>query len=131
MPPRVLRDILVVDRSLLACNMYQLLFSAVNRYRVRFADEFESLFKKSRRLRPDLLIVNSNALSKELTLAFPSPAILIASKDRIDLREGLHGKKNVVLIEKPFYPFDLLSIANRLVGNKVIRMTARKRKARD
>lgn len=115
MPPRIVRDILIVDRSTLACNMYQLLFSAMNRFRVRFADEYESLFKRSRRLRPDLLIVNSNALPRQAPVNFPVPTILIVSKDRLDLREGAVGAGDVVLIEKPFYPYDLISIANRLI----------------
>lgn len=116
MPPRILRDVMVIDRSTLACNMYVLLFSAQNRFRIRFSDEYETLFKKSRRLRPDLLVVNSNALSKGQKLEFPCPAILICSKDRVDLKEDLVGHKNAVLIEKPFYPYDLISVANRLLG---------------
>lgn len=128
MPPRIVRDVLVVDRSTLACNMYQLLFSAVNRFRVRFSGEYETLFKKSRRLRPDLLIVNSNALERNVTLNFPSPAILIASKDRSDIREGIVGVRSVVLIEKPFYPYDLISIANRLLAQPPERRRGRKRK---
>jgi DNA-binding NtrC family response regulator len=123
MPPRIFRDILVIDRSALAKNMYELLFSAQSRYRVLFAEEYESLFKRSKRLRPDLIIVNSNALDKldgrfddkHAELKFPAPAILIVSKDRMDLREQAAGRKDVVKIEKPFYPYDLISVANRLI----------------
>jgi DNA-binding NtrC family response regulator len=120
MPPRIFRDILVIDRSALAKNMYQLLFSAQSRYRVLFAEEYESLFKRSKRLRPDLMIVNSNSLGKlqnnnNEEMKFPAPAILIVSKDRVDLRELALGRKDVVLIEKPFYPYDLISVANRLI----------------
>jgi DNA-binding NtrC family response regulator len=118
MPPRIFRDILVVDRSALARNMYQLLFSAQSRYRVLFAEEYESLFKRSKRLRPDLLIVNSNSLPRQdrhAELKFPAPAIVIMSKDRVDLKEQAAGRKDLVLIEKPFYPYDLISVANRLI----------------
>ena len=127
MPPRILRDVLIVDRSTLAANMYQLLFTPQNRFRVRFADEFETLFKRSRRLRPDLLVVNSNALARDGKLEFPCPAILIASKDRIDLKETLMGAKGVVVIEKPFYPYDLISVANRLIGEPKGRTWRRRR----
>lgn len=130
MPPRILRDVLVVDRSTLACNMYVLLFSAQNRFRVRFAEEFESLFKRSRRLRPDLLVVNSNALPRDQKIDFPSPAILITSKDRLDLKEAVNGMRNVVLIEKPFYPYDLISVANRLIGETKVAGRGRKRMKR-
>lgn len=129
MPPRVVNDVLVVDRSPLARNMYQLLFSAVRRFRVRYADEYESLFKKSRRLRPDLLIVNSNSLTKPASVDFPVPAILISSKDRLDIKEAVGSHRGVVLIEKPFYPFDLISIAQRLIHRPPERRRGRKRKS--
>src|SRR5215467_9240174 len=108
MPPRIFRDILVVDRSALARNMYQLLFSSQSRYRVMFAEEYESLFKRSKRQRPDIMIVNSKALERNAEPKFPAPAILIISKDRVDLREQAVGRKDLVLIEKPFYPYDLI-----------------------
>ena len=129
MPPRIFRDILVVDRSALACNMYQLLFSSQSRYRVLFAEEYESLFKRSKRLRPDLMIVNSNALDRNAELKFPAPAILIVSKDRVDLREQAAGRKDLVLIEKPFYPYDLISVANRLILSAVEKAKERNRRA--
>ncbi len=128
MPPRILRDILVIDRSALAQNMYQLLFSASRRYRVRFAEEYQSLFKVSRRFRPDLLIINSNALEKGGTLDFPSPAIVVYSRDRVDLKEQGAGQDHLVLIEKPFYPYDLISVANRLIASPIKR--GRKKKIR-
>lgn len=117
MPPRILRDILVIDSSKLARNMYELLFSPHNRYRIRFGEEYASLFKKSRRLRPDILIVNSNSFSKGADLVFPCPTILITSRDRLDLKEQ-EGKRGIVILYKPFYPYDLISIANRLIGEQ-------------
>lgn len=116
MPPRILRDVLVVDRSLLAKNMYQLLFTAQSRFRVLFADEYDSLFKRSRRFRPDILVINSNSLERGKELRFPCPAILIVSKDRVDLKEHLFAPKDAVVIEKPLYPYDLISVANRLIA---------------
>ena len=115
MPPRILRDVMVVDRSALARNMYQLLFSAQSRFRVLAGEEYQSLFKRSRRLRPDLLVVNSNAMERHAETQFPCPTIAVVSKDRLDLKEQLLGRKDVVVIEKPFYPYDLISVANRLL----------------
>ena len=129
MPPRIFRDILVIDRSALAKNMYQLLFSAQSRYRVLFAEEYESLFKRSKRLRPDLMIVNSNTLERNAELKFPAPAILIVSKDRFDLREQTTGRRDVVVIEKPFYPYDLISVANRLIFTAVQKSKEKAKKA--
>ena len=131
MPPRILRDILVIDRSMLAKNMYQLLFSAQNRFRVRFSEEYQSLFKKSRRMRPDLLIINSNSLERGTALEFPSPTILIVSKERFDLKEQVADQNGVVLIEKPFYPYDLISVANGLAAEfKGRKRYHRRRKSR-
>lgn len=137
MPPRIFRDILVIDRSALAKNMYDLLFSAQSRYRVLYAEEYESLFKRSKRLRPDLMIVNSNALPKNddkteeqpAELKFPAPAILIVSKDRLDLKEKAVGRKDIVLIEKPFYPYDLISVANRLIFTALEKAKVKAKKA--
>jgi len=137
MPPRIFRDILVIDRSALAKNMYELLFSAQSRYRVLYAEEYESLFKRSKRLRPDLMIVNSNALPKNgdkneeqpADLKFPAPAILIVSKDRLDLKEKAVGRKDIVLIEKPFYPYDLISVANRLIFTAIEKAKVKAKKA--
>lgn len=129
MPPRILKDILVVDRSTLACNMYQLLFTPQLRFRVRFGDEFESLLKRSARLRPDLLVVNSNALLNGSSTRFPCPTILIVSRDRHDLKEEVSGRDDVVIIEKPFYPYDLIAVANRLMSRPKRTRRGRKRKA--
>ena len=111
--------------------MYQLLFSAQSRFRVLFAEEYQSLFKRSRRLRPDLVVVNSNALERHADTRFPCPAIVVISKDRLDLKEQLQGRKDLVVIEKPFYPYDLISVANRLLvkasGRKIKRLGVKKR----
>lgn len=116
MPPRIFRDVLAIDRSALARNMYQLLFAGQSRYRVLFADEYESLFKRSERFRPDVLIVNSNALGPDAEVKFPCPTLLLISKNRVDLKEKAVGHEDdVVVIEKPFYPYDLLAVANRLI----------------
>ena len=115
MPPRILRDVLIVDRSALARNMYQLLFSPQSRFRVLIADEYQTLFKRSRRLRPDLLVVNSNTMERDADTQFPCPTIVVLSKNRLDLKEPLAARKDVFLIEKPFYPYDLISVANRLL----------------
>lgn len=133
MPPRILRDILIVDQSTLACNMYQLLFTAQLRFRIRFSNEYASLMKRSPRLRPDLLVVNSNALSREIPgqdteRRFPCPTILICSRDRFDLKEEMTGRSDVILIEKPFYPYDLIALANRLINQPKGKKRGRKRK---
>ena len=118
MPARTRYDVTIVDHSALARNMYQILFSGKDRFRLRFADEYDSLFKRSPRLRPDLLLVNCNALEKGKELKFPCPTIMIVSKKRFDLKESVPAAKFLSLIEKPFYPYDLLSMANHLIQEK-------------
>ena len=128
MPARILKDVLVIDCSELARNMYSLLFTPQTRFRVRFGDEYETLFKRSVRLRPDLILINSNALPKGATVRFPSPTLLILSPDRVDLKEQVEGLRDVIVVEKPFYPFDLVSVANSLAGRPKGRKRGRKRK---
>ncbi|MBI2068396.1 MAG: hypothetical protein HYW02_04425 [Deltaproteobacteria bacterium] len=118
MPARTRHDIAIVDRSPLARNMYQVLFSGQDRFHINFTDEFQSLFKRSPRLKPDLLIVNSNALPKGSELRFPCATVMIVSKDRLDLKESAQSSPSLFLLEKPFYPYDLLSVANRLIQDK-------------
>ena len=128
MPARILRDILVVDGSELACGMYALLFTPQTRFRVRFAEEYESLFKRSARLRPDVMLINSNSIPRGVALNFPCPALLILSPDRLDLKEQTEGMPAVVVVKKPFYPYDLVSLANKLVGMPRGKKRGRKKK---
>ena len=118
MPARIRYDVLVIDRSPLARNLYQVLFSGQERFHLSFSDEYQTLFKKSNRFRPDLLLINSNALPAGQSFDFPSSTILIASKNRFDLKESLPQSDRLFLLEKPFYPYDLLSIAQRLIHDQ-------------
>ncbi len=131
MPPRILKDVMVVDASPLAQQMYSLLFTAKLRFRLRFSDEFATLHKLSPRLRPDLLVINSSALPKDASLKFPCPTLVITSKDRFDLKEQITALKNdepILLVEKPFYPYDLISLANRLINTPKTSKRGRKKK---
>lgn len=118
MPARILYDILIVDRSPLAQNLYQVLFSTNNRFRLGFSDEYESLFKKSARFRPDLLLMNSNTLPRNHDLRFPCETLLLHSKDRTDIKEKAQEIPGLYLLEKPFYPYDLLSMTHKMVRDK-------------
>lgn len=129
MPARIRFDILIVDQSPLAHNLYQLLFAGQNRFRISFADEFASLNKRSQRFRPDILLINSNAIAPQDLdeFRFPCQTILIASKGRVDLKELSDANHKVTLIEKPFYPYDLLSVANRLTAIKKQKLSKAKK----
>ena len=122
---------MVVDHSALACQMYALLFTSKLRFRLRFADELSTLNKLSPRLRPDLFVINSHSLPKNTSLQFPCPTLVITSKDRFDLKEQvahLEGEGRVLLVEKPFYPYDLISLANRLIHSPKVSKRGRKKK---
>lgn len=123
---------MVIDRSELAGQMYSLLFTSKLRFRLRFSNEFSTLHKLSPRLRPDLLVINSNALPKGEVLRFPCPTLVISAKDRFDLKEQISQiaeTTSVLLVEKPFYPYDLISLANRLIHSPKISKRGRKKKA--
>ncbi len=128
MPRRPLQDVIITDSSVLARNMYQLLFSSQNRFRVRFVEEYETLFKRSPRLRPDLMIVNSNSLAENQPLRFPCPAILVISRNRFDIKENTVGLDRVLVIEKPFYPYDLLAMAHKLIQEPAKKRTRKRKK---
>lgn len=131
MPPRLLKDVMIVDASALARQMYSLLFTTKLRFRLRFSDEFAPLHKLSPRLRPDLLVINSSALPKDQSLKFPCPTLVITSKDRFDLKEQLatlEKEESILLVEKPFYPYDLISLANRLINTPQPSKRGRKKK---
>ena len=108
------KRILIVDASLLAKNMYRLLFMNLPGYEV---DYWEKLAPFSGKKGPHLIILNSNALSVGQSVDLPTttPVILLASKGRTDLHESFQSKKEVTFIEKPFYPYDLLSEINRIL----------------
>ncbi|MDO8461804.1 MAG: response regulator [Deltaproteobacteria bacterium] len=111
------KRIAVVDSSLLARNMYRVLFAPLGSSEIECWENSQSVKEKKK---PDLLIVNSNAIPRQAEeLPFPSavPMILLMSPDRNDLKERFRNRPGVSLIEKPFYPYDLLSEMNRLLGS--------------
>ncbi len=123
MPQRTRYEVRVVDPSPLARNMYQILFSGQEHFRVTFSDDFASLAKQSVRFRPDLLLVNGNLLKEKVPPAGPAPkfpcsTIALVSRGEMDLKEAFSEIRDLSLLEKPFYPYDLLSLANRLIHDR-------------
>lgn len=111
----------VVDRSVLARNMYNLLFRDLPGFRVEYGDTLDGLTKRQRRARPHLILVNGNALSDgtvvlDACLVAEYPTIVLASPSRTDLKELAWREQNITLVEKPFYPYDLIAIINRVAG---------------
>ncbi|MBI1909611.1 MAG: hypothetical protein HYS22_05525 [Deltaproteobacteria bacterium] len=116
MKKTILKKVVVVDSSLLAKNMYGTLFSALPACELDYWENAQPLSEKKKQ---DLLIVNSNTIPQGTVVSFPPsvPVILLVSRDRFDLKEQYGGSLQVSLIEKPFYPYDLLSEVNRLLGD--------------
>lgn len=96
--------------------MYQLLFAKAGLYDISYWDRPDKLSD----LQPDLLILNSNVLSRDAD--FPEdqklPTILLCGKERIDLRERAESRPEITIIEKPFFPYDLLSAVNQILSSK-------------
>lgn len=112
------KRIAVVDSSLLARNMYRTLFAPLGSLEIECWENIQAMQEKKR---PNLFIVNSNTLpryAEELSFPTSAPVILLTSPDRNDLKEQCRRQPGVSLIEKPFYPYDLLSEANRLLGGR-------------
>lgn len=110
--------LLVIDRSELAKNMYELLFRDLPGFRIEFASDGEGLLTRQRRARPHVILVNSNALEKNQIPDFLSeyPTVILAAVDRLDLKALPQENEKVTLVEKPFYPYDLITVINRVAS---------------
>ena len=110
--------LLVIDRSELAKNMYALLFRDLPGFRIEFASDSQGLLDRQRRARPHVILINSNALERNNTPAFLSeyPTVILASPDRLDLKALVQEYDKVTMVEKPFYPYDLITVINRVAS---------------
>jgi len=114
--------LLVIDHSALARNMYELLFRNLPGYQLEFADSAEGLTDRQRRARPHVVIMNSNALThvteNAAAFAFVAeyPTLLLNAPDRLDLKMLAREHDKVHLVEKPFYPYDLITEINRIAA---------------
>ena len=110
--------LLIIDRSELAKNMYELLFRDLPGYRIELADSADGLADRQRRARPHVILVNSNALEKSVEPAFVAdyPTVVLGAPDRMDLKALAREHDNVAIVEKPFYPYDLITIINRVAS---------------
>lgn len=108
--------LLIIDRSVLAKNMYELLFEDLPGFHLEFAESGEGLSERQRRARPHVILVNSNALEKEEEPDYLSeyPTIILLAPDRQDLKAAAQQHETVTLVEKPFYPYDLITVINRI-----------------
>jgi len=110
--------LLVIDRSELAKNMYDLLFRDLPGFRIEFASDGNDLMTRQRRARPHVVLVNSNALEKNAAPDFirEYPTVILAAPDRLDLQALIQDYEKVTMIEKPFYPYDLITVINRVAS---------------
>ncbi len=116
----------IIDRSVLARNMYQLLFADLPGYRVEYGENGKGLAGRQRRARPHLVIVNGNAFQEseqdDRTFLEEYSTILLVSPTRSDLKEFAQQKDNITVVQKPFYPYDLITVINRIAGaSQIIR----------
>lgn len=110
--------LLVIDRSSLARNMYELLFRDLPGFRIEFAESSDGLMDRQRRARPHVVLVNSNALEKLVRPDFVDeyPTVILSSPDRLDLKALVQDHTMITLVEKPFYPYDLITVINRVAS---------------
>jgi DNA-binding response OmpR family regulator len=129
MPRRRKLHLLIIDRSVLARNMYTLLFANPGYYYLSYADDVDKLKKLRTHEKPDILILNSNVLGRgESFQRGRIPTILLCGADRHDLREEYEGAKGLALVEKPFYPYGLMSIVSQLLNSQTKKKPVVKRK---
>jgi len=125
----------VIDRSVLAQNMYRLLFENFPGFQIEYGENAAGLVERQRRGRPHVVIANSNAFegsqdTQDHKFMSEYPTILLVPPDRTDLKELARQQENVTLIEKPFYPYDLLTAINRIAGiHHPVKLSKEARKA--
>ena len=132
MPRRRKLHLLIIDHSMLAQNMYDFLFSGAHQgsYHLNFIDSISKLKKLRIHEQPDVLILNSNAIERDEVLHRGKiPTLLLCSADRTDLKESYAEAKGMILVDKPFYPYDLLLLINHLVQNHT-KKTSKVKKAK-
>ncbi len=110
--------LLIIDRSVLAKNMYELLFQEIPGFRIEFAESTEGIEERQRRGKPHLILINSNAIPQGDRISFAEefPTVLMGSADRQDLKAIAREQDKVTFVEKPFYPYDLITIINRVAS---------------
>lgn len=120
--------ILIVDRSILAGNLYRILFSKLGAallVRRRFEDAKPAF---SRRERIDLAIFNSNAFGKkfdEIFDALGSDGALGRARKIFLLKEGdaekdwrkkLGGLEGALIVDRPFHPDEFAKAVEGMLG---------------
>ena len=122
--------LLIIDKSVLARNMYALLFANPGAYFVNYADSVDKLKKLKTHEKPDVLVLNSNVIGRGEPLnRGKMPTLLLCSPDRLDLKDEYEGEhKDLILVEKPFYPYNLLSWIHSLAQIKAKKAKPRKSK---
>jgi hypothetical protein len=106
--------VLIIDKSVLAQNMYQLLFGGQSAIKLEFGESADGLIERQRRARPHIVLVNSNAIEHSEQPEFFShyPTVVLVSPNRVDLKELAQDCDLVTLLEKPFYPYELITVLN-------------------
>jgi hypothetical protein len=120
--------ILIVDRSVLAGNLYKLLFSKLGAQLLvrRKFDDAKPAF--SRREKIDLAIFNSNAFGKkfdEIFDALKSDGALGRARKIFVLKEGdsedewrkkLQGIEGALIVDRPFHPDEFAEAVEGMLG---------------
>ncbi|OGP17716.1 MAG: hypothetical protein A3I75_06130 [Deltaproteobacteria bacterium RIFCSPLOWO2_02_FULL_50_16] len=115
MPRRRKLHLLIIDQSALARNMYTLLFGYSEGYALQYAESIEKLNRLKTHEKPDVLILNSNAIARGASFQRGRvPTLLLCSADRADLKEEYAAMKSLTVVPKPFYPYDLILLVNQM-----------------
>lgn len=117
---------LVIDNSLLATNMYKLLFAGHPEWEVQYIPELATLTRwqvNPRKWR--VMIVNTGVAGRDpggLTSIFTErpglqkiPKIFLISPGQGALKDDLSKLQETSLVQKPFFPYDLLTQLNQII----------------
>ena len=119
---------LVVDDSLLATNMYRLLFASHPEWEVDYVSDLTPISRfRSRSKGPawQVIIVNTSVAARDpgsLPQLFQSKSatkqlakIFLISPGQGALKDDLSRLPFTTLVQKPFFPYDLIMQMNRII----------------
>lgn len=119
---------LVVDNSLLATNMYRLLFAGHPEWEVDYASDLgpiTQLKKGGRTGSWQVVIINTGVVGRDPGLLLQTmqsrpalknvPKIFLISPGQGALKDDLSRLPTATLVQKPFFPYDLIMQLNRII----------------
>lgn len=121
------RRLLVIERSPLARNIYNMILSKLDEISLSSAEASDSISEiEQKALDADLLIISGSTLAdrkgefldlvKKVSKNNDIPCLLLVKEGHISDWSSFAGLKKVKIIERPFFPKDFMAVVQELWG---------------